>query len=318
MSRIIFVPQYPVPNRYPEWWMWKFPDEFRKAGFKVKVVGQRYAENMEKVRGFEYNFSPIQKAIDLELQQINEFKSYIFKEDDILFLSDISFPGIFCNILYHNKPKKMYAFCHATSLNKLDYFESVRSSKFPVETSHAALFDKIFVGSEYHARKLDWPNVVVTSLPDPTHIERFKCEPKINQIISASRPGKQKVDSELEAKVADKFGPIIRKQTNSAEDYYKFLGESQVLLITSHEDIFGYQIVDAINNGCIPIARNDLSYPELLAREYLYDNEEELFGLLDRALWGLLPLPRLKCKQQMDNFYKKIIYEMTKKEEYPF
>jgi len=316
--RIIFVPQYPTPNRYPEWWMWKFPDEFRKAGFEVITLGKSYAESMIHRRGNPAHFSPINLAIEFESKQIEEFCLMDIREDDILFLADLSFPGIFCSSLYHYQVPKMYAFCHATSLNILDYFEDVRHSKFPVETAHAALFDKIFVGSEYHARKLDWPNVVVTSLPDPTHIERFKCEPKINQIISASRPGKQKVDSELEAKVEDKFGPIIRKQTNSAEEYYQFLGESQVLLITSHEDTFGYQIVDAINNNCIPIARNGLSYPELLAKEYLYDNEEELFGLLDRAVWGLLPLPRLKCKKQMDNFYKRIIEEMTKEEEYPF
>jgi hypothetical protein len=263
----------------------------------VKVLGEQYAKVMEIDRGLESNFSPIRKAINFELEQIHEYSAMELSEDDVLFLADLSFPGLFCNALYHQHPKKMYAFCHATSLNKFDYFEGVRSSKFPVETAHASLFDKIFVGSEYHARKLDWPNVVVTSLPDPTHIERFKCEPKINQIVSASRPG---------------------KQTESAEEYYQFLGESQVLLITSHEDTFGYQIVDAINNNCIPIARNSLSYPELLSKEYLYDNEEELFGLLDRALWGLLPLPKLKCKQQMDNFYNKIVKEMNKKEEYPF
>ena len=139
-----------------------------------------------------------------------------------------------------------------------------------------------------------------------------KNETKINQIISASRPGKQKVDSKLEEEVETIFGPIIRKDTRSAKEYYKFLGQSEVLLITSHEDTFGYQIVDAINNNCIPIARNDLSYPELLAREYLYDSKEELFDLLDRALWGSLPIPKLKCKKQMNDFYKTIIEEMNK------
>jgi len=308
--RIIFVPQYPTPNRYQEWWFWKFPEEFRKAGFEVKVLGERYARNMERVRGVDSGFSPIQQAIDFELQQITEFHLLKLKPDDVLFLADISFPGLFCNVLYHNQPPKMFAFCHATSLNKFDYFEGVRGSKFPVETAHAGMFKKIFVGSEYHARKILWPNAVVTSLPGPTHLKQFKSETKWIDIVSASRPGKQKVDSELEAKVENKFGPIVRKNTKTAEEYYKFLGQSKVLLITSHEDTFGYQIVDAINNGCIPIARNDLSYPELLPREYLYNGKEELFDLLDRALWGLLPLPKLKCREQMSKFYNNICEEM--------
>jgi len=88
------------------------------------------------------------------------------------------------------------------------------------------------------------------------------------------------------------------------------LGQAKVLLITSHEDTFGYQIVDAINNNCIPIARNSLAYPELLQKDYLYDNQAELFRILDRALWGLLPLPKLKCRDDMKNFYNKIIKEM--------
>jgi hypothetical protein len=308
--RMIFVPQYPTPNRYPSWWFWKFPEEFRKAGFEVKVLGEQYAKTMVLDRGDHSNFSPIRKAINFELEQIHEYCSMELRSDDILFLADLSFPGLFCNALYHQRPKKMFAFCHATSANKYDIFEDVRYSKFPVETAHADLFNKIFVGSEYHAGKILWPNTVVTSLPSPTHLKQFKNETKIYQISSASRPGKQKVDSELEAKVEDKFGKIMRKETTNSERYYEFLGRSKVLLITSHEDTFGYQIVDAINNNCIPIARNGLSYPELLAREYLYDNEDELMGLLDRAIWGLLLLPRLKCKEKMNDFYNKIIQEM--------
>jgi hypothetical protein len=308
--RIIFVPQYPTPNRYQEWWFWKFPEEFRKAGFEVLTLGERYAKYMEQARGDEELFSPVNLAIKFELEQVADFIRCDIRKDDILFLADLSFPGIFPNILFHYRPLKMFAFCHATSLNIFDYFEEVRYHKYRVEQAHAEMFDKIFIGSDYHARKLHWQNVVVTSLPSPTHLKQFKNETKINGIISASRPGKQKVNSELEEKVEKKFGPIIRKNTKTSEEYYRFLGQSSVLLITSHEDTFGYQIVDAINNNCIPIAPNRCAYPELLAREYLYSNEEELFNLLEAALWGILPTPKLKCKNQMNNFYNTIVKEM--------
>jgi len=315
--RIIFVPQYPTPNRYQEWWFVKFPEEFRKAGFEVKVLGERYAKNMQLDRGLQQNFSPIRKAINFELEQMHEYSSLTLRSDDILFLADLSFPGLFCNVLYHDQPKKMYAFCHATSANRFDYFERVRYSKFPVESAHASMFDKIFIGSNYHDEKLQWPNTVVTSLPGPTHLKQFKNITKVNQIVSASRPGKQKVDLALEPAVEDRFGPILRKNTETSEEYYKFLGQSQVLLITAFEDTFGYQIVDAINNNCIPIARNALSYPELLPRDYLYNDEEELMEVLNTALWGQLKVPRLKCREKMHNFYRTIIKEMTE-EDHPF
>ena len=308
--RLIYVPQYPTPNRYQEWWAWKLPEEFKKVGFEVIVLGKEYMDSMITCRGQHTNFSPIADAIKFETQQINEYMELDIKSTDVLFWSDISFPGLFGHVLFHKRPNRMYAFCHATSLNTYDYFEEVRNCKFPIETSVCAMFDKIFVGSEYHAEKLRWNNTVVTSLPYPTHIKPQLDQPKDLQIVSASRPGKQKVDSELEAAVEKKFGPIIRKETSTPEEYYKFLGRAQVLLITSHEDTFGYQIVDAIANKCIPIARNDFAYPELISTEYLYKNQAELFGLLDRALWGLLPMPRLKCRDAMNKFYNTIIKEM--------
>jgi len=309
--RLIFVPQYPTPNRYPEWWYWKFPEEFRKVGFEVVILGQEYVDRTKARRGQQTNFSPIDDAIEFETVQINEYCAMERRVDDVMFVADISFPGLFCNVLYHHRPAKLYGFCHATSLNTYDIFEDVRQYKFPVESAHAAMFNKIFVGSYYHADKLKrWTNTIVTPLPAPEHIRKHTNEIKDIDIVSASRPGKQKVDSELEAAVEDKFGPIVRKETKTADEYYRFLGQAKVLLITAHEDTFGYQIVDAINNNCIPIARNKFAYPELISTEYLYSNQSELFGLLDRALWGLLPLPKLRCREQMNNFFNKIIKEM--------
>jgi hypothetical protein len=288
--------------------MRKLPEEFRKAGFEVITLGEKYAEAMIHRRGDPAWFSPTNLAIEFETEQIREYSTLTFKSGDILFLADISFPGIFCSALYHYRPPKMFAFCHATSLNKLDYFEDVRHSKFPVESAHAGMFDKVFVGSRYHQDKLGWENTVVTYLPFPP-LSTYK-NTKIYDIVSASRPSHQKVDFELEREVEAEFSRIVRRDTRTWEEYFKFLSQSTVLLISSHEDTFGYQIVDAIMNGCIPIAPNRCSYPELLPREYLYNDKEELFKIIDDALWGFLGVPKLKCKEQMENFYNKIIKEI--------
>jgi hypothetical protein len=315
MARIIFVPQYPTPNRYQEWWMTRLPLEFRKAGFEVITLGENYADMMSHRRGDVAHFAPVRMAIEFETRQIAEYSTMKINSDDILFLSDISFPGIFCSALYHYEVPRMFAFCHATSINHYDYFQSVSYSKFPVESSHSILFDTVFVGSKYHQEKLQaiddryWRNTEVTYLPFPP-LQTFPKETRIYDIVSASRPTKQKVDSELEAEVEKEFGEIVRKNTYSWEEYYKFLSQSKVLLISAREDTFGYQIIDAILNGCIPIARNSFAYPELLAREYLYNDREELFDLLEKALWGLMPFPRIKCKQEMNNFYSNIIKTM--------
>jgi hypothetical protein len=40
--------------------------------------------------------------------------------------------------------------------------------------------------------------------------------------------------------------------------------------------------------------------------------------MIDDALWGFLDRPMLKCEKEMNNFYNKIIKEMTQEVDYPF
>lgn len=254
-------------------------------------------------------FSPVKQSIQFEIQQIQEFLDLKIYRDDILFLSDISFPGFFTSALYHKRCKHMFAFCHATSLNRYDYFEPCRYSKFQVETGFSKIFDKVFVGSYYHKKKLGWNNTVVTYLPFPPFAPQ-KRNKKTIDIISVARPTIQKRDLALESIVEKRFGPIFRPTCKTWNEYYKNLSMSKVLLVTSNEDTFGYQIIDAIMNGCIPIARNSFAYPEILPRTHLYSNTTELLLKLDRALNGHLGVPKIKCKGQMERFYTNIVEEI--------
>ena len=316
--RVIFVPQYPTPMRYQEWWFTELPQEFEKAGLEVYTLGQSaqgYATGAKVDM-----FSPINSAIELETLQINEYMNLELKDDDVLFMADISFPGLFGNVLYHKRPERCFAYCHATSKNKLDYFAKDRHSKFSAESATASLMDAVFIGSNYHDDKIRWHNTLVTRLPYPP-LETFKEEKELF-MVSASRPNIQKVDTVLEnyIEIEHKF-PIVRKDCRSWEEYYKFLSKSKILLITSWEDTFGYQIVDAVLNGCIPIAPTRCSYPELLPPECLYESGEELINKLEylKSLEVMPPLPELLCDQDMKDFYKNIIDEIKGEvEHYPF
>ena len=109
--------------RYQEWWFWKLPKEFKKAGFDVHVLGENAVTYMKAADGGM--FSPVESAIDLETAQIKEYTALKLRDDDILFLADLSFPGLFGNVLFHKRPKRCFAYCHATSKNKLDYFNQL-------------------------------------------------------------------------------------------------------------------------------------------------------------------------------------------------
>lgn len=321
MNRLIFVPQFPVKMRYQEWWLPVFKEEFKKEFDEVIVLGKSFISNFKDQPTDSPNvFSNLQLSVELERHQIWEFMSLDLKDNDILFLSDLSYPGFFSNILHHKRPSKNFAFCHGTSRNAYDIFQPVRKSKWLVETGHSKLFDKVFVASEYHEYKLkyyrrnsDWRNVVVTALPYPP-FKTYNIAGKVKDTISVARPNIQKVNKRLEKKVEKKFGKIIRRNFISWDNYYRCISMCKVMLITSKEETFGYQIVDAVLNGCVPIAPNKFSYPELLPREYLYNNEEELFKIINEGLDRKLPCPVLLNHREMCCFFQRIIKEMKGEE----
>lgn len=317
-QRIIFVPQFPTSMRYSEWWYWKFPEEFEKAGFEVITLGNLNSRNVNPNYGYNsetQNFAPIQSSIAFEMSQIQEYMELKLRKDDILFLADLSFPGFFTNVLYHKPTPKMYAFCHATSLNDHDYFQEVRHSKYFVERGHAAMFDKIFVGSQYHYNKLyytEYPkNLVVTGLPfPPSNIISSVDSKKKRFLISVSRPTIQKVDLDIERAVEEQYNEkIYRSRFHSWSMYCQALRESSVLLVTAREETFGYQIIDAILNFCIPVVPDNFSYPELVPYQLRYNNLTELMDILDLIKSGELGVPDilLSMKTRMFKFFHNII-----------
>ena len=310
MSRVIFVPQYPTKCRYQEWWFTEFPKQFLKYFDEVVTLGESYVKDVEKSRGSELMFSPIQEAIDFEARQISEFNNMDIRENDVLFLADLSFPGLFSSVLYHGVCIDKYAFCHATSLNKQDYFETNRYSKYSVETGHARLFDKVFVGSEYHKNKLDWDNVEVVGLPSPPVIKPIDCKKTID-IVSVARPLSQKIDLDIERKVEERFGKIDRRMFDNWDDYSRFLSEAKILLISSKEDTFNYTIMDALLCKCFPVAPVRVCFPEILRPMYLYWDKDSLFRKIEKILDGRIPFtPKMECQDLVDNFYENICREM--------
>lgn len=309
MNRIIFIPAFPTPMRYQSWFITEFEKEFKKYFDEVIVLGKNY----EKVKEVEYGriFSPIDLSIKYELSQIEEYMNLELCDNDVLFLADLSFPGFFTNVLHHKRTFKCFAYCHATSRNNYDYFQPVRKSKWQVECGQSKIFDKIFVGSNYHKKKLGWNNIIVTALPKPPFdFEKIKycLKNKTIDICSMSRPTRQKVNKRLERIVRKRFGKIERATFEEWYYYYVYLARTKALLITTKEETFGFQAMDAILSGCTPIAPNKFSYPELLPREYLYDNKDELIKIIENVLEGKLERPaNLKCQNLVDNFYKNIV-----------
>lgn len=285
MSRLILIPQMPVTMRYQEWWFEEFPKQFRQYFSEVCVM----APPLEgPVTADKEGFSSYYWSLQYELSQIDEYLNLELKDNDVLLLNDLSYPGLFSNVLFHKCPKRCFAICHATSLNRFDLFQPVRFAKYPVEKGQAKLFQKIFVGSHYHAKKLGWKNTKVLHLPMyPTRmIPKVTSEKRVHLLASVSRVCPQKVSKGLESRVEKALNvPIIRERFTTWDSYFQFLQTAKYLLITAKEETYGYQVIDALMNGCIPIAPRACSYPELLPDSNLYSSFEELIGalLMERA-----------------------------------
>jgi hypothetical protein len=306
MPRLILVPQYPTKLRYQEWWWEQFPIELKKHFDEVVVLGKAILHNILAGEG---KFAPINASIGLETMQIDQYMQLDLLPDDVLLLNDLSFPGLFANVLFHKKPKYCFAICHATSKNKYDYFQENRAIKYPIEKATSKLFNTIFVASEYHKNKLGWSNIDVLPFPYPPFIGIGEFITKrFNRIVSASRPGIQKRNLKIEKRIEKEFKCQIRTpNAKTWEEYYEFLGDSRVLLITAKEETFGYQIIDAVRNGCIPVAPNALCYKELLPSQFLYDDTKGLIDLLNFIFMnpGLLP-PTLLIEKESKDFYRQI------------
>lgn len=300
MPRLIIVPQYPAKMRYQEWWYDSLPYSYsgyfdevvRIDGYPSTISGasESSLHIMEKASG--ESFSPIQTSIIWELEQIKKYMEMQLREDDILLLCDLSFPGLFASVLAHKRPSRAFVICHATSMNLHDYFAPVRHVKWPIEKGQAQLFDAVFVATEYHKKKLQWSNVIVTGLPINTHWDLMKVQPFADNknrpvsIVSVARPGKQKRTESLENAVVEAGNKIVYTSDmnfDTWEEYYAFLRTCDKMLITAKEETFGYQVIDALINGVVPIAPNHVSYPELLPLEFLYDDAKELLHVLRRS-----------------------------------
>ena len=309
MTQLILVPQAPVPMRYQWWFATAFPKQLRRRFNMVVVLGEKQLQTNKYKYLDNALFSPIRPSITFELRQIQEYMDLPIEDDDILLLMDISFPGLFPNVLYHNRPKNCFAYCHATACNNLDYFEKDRDSKFSTETAHSQLFTKIFVATRYHKDKLGWDNVEVIGLPKPL-FRTYENEEKKYDVISVARPCEQKVTLSLEKLVEETFGKIERRQCNTWDEYYRFLSSGKVLLSTAREETFGYSVLEATLNNCIPICPSKLSFPELLPREYLYDDAAELIDRIQCCLDGKYEVPKLLNTDLIENFYDNLSGKM--------
>lgn len=80
------------------------------------------------------------------------------------------------------------------------------------------------------------------------------------------------------------------------QDYIAALSQHHVVLSTAHHEFQGLAMLEACSQGCVPLAPNDLAYPEWIPSSGLYptnkDPKEQAKAILERLLqWQQQGLP---------------------------
>ncbi|XP_050072418.1 glycosyltransferase-like domain-containing protein 1-like [Anopheles maculipalpis] len=89
--------------------------------------------------------------------------------------------------------------------------------------------------------------------------ERFETIPKCFEKLEEQLPGK-----------VVQFGPLSR------DDYRRRLTEGDVVLSTALHEFYGVAMLEAVHSGCVPLAPNRLVYPELYAKDKLFNTTAQL------------------------------------------
>ena len=65
----------------------------------------------------------------------------------------------------------------------------------------------------------------------------------------------------------------------SRDEYARLLAQGDIVVSTANHEFYGISVIEAVRAGCRPLLPNRLSYPELFAPQYLYENGDLLHKL---------------------------------------
>lgn len=282
---LYLLPQLPVKNRYTEDWIGVWARELTNLNVRFKVLGSRKPVTITKY------FTDPNKALEYECRQIRALSKVGPKK--ILCL-DIDFPGLIAPALQvlrlTNPNLRCYGYLHAGSWCNGDIFSKTPGKKL-MERSMFDVFDRIFVASFYHKKKIEdyfgeeFGNVEVVGFPFYKkdvllYVKPLPFEEKRGILVNGRMEQSNVV---LIDRIREKFGTeeIIVVNAKSRGEYYNQLNHAKIVLSLKTEETFGIGVLEGFILGGVLLCPNDFAYPEVIGdARLLYDNEEDLMDKL--------------------------------------
>lgn len=324
---VYYIPIEPLEERYTEQWYRWFPEEFKRQRLDFTVIDGTTLTNVVETGTFlDVNSTLFYKAEQLKrIAQL--FYEKKIKDGDCFFVADIEFWGIdairYLSVL-NNITVRITGFCHAGSYTVEDYF--AKTAPFAQHYEHAwgAIFDYIFVGTEYHKqqliklRQIPEKKIIVTGNPyDVKEVKKaIDVREKSNMVILTNRPDYEKrpnltLDAFVTLKtkhpdwrfvvttsrkqwgngwIRDK-GLFLQEQGIieifegiSKNQYLSLVSEAKVMTSNSIEENFGYCILEALIFDTVPVLSKGLSHDELVSKSFLFTSIDEQVKIIEESV----------------------------------
>lgn len=245
------------------------------------------------------------KTIAVKAMQIaalaDEYASGRAQDGDIVFLSDMWFPGIesvryldfFCK-----KKVSLRGILHAGSFTDTDFVRQLERWASMFENTLFDIFDRVYVASNFikhevcSRRLLNPDKVYVTPFPlDPRATTQDSPIIRENIVIFNGRLCDEKqpwLFEELKKRVAapPHTSWINTQASNLPKDvYYNLLKKAKCVVSFALQENFGFGIAEATMCGCLPVVPNRLVYPEFYPKDCQYATMDECVRLVESALW---------------------------------
>ncbi|MCC6751157.1 MAG: hypothetical protein IT371_26115 [Deltaproteobacteria bacterium] len=312
MTTIHYLPLETYPDRYTEQWARWWPAALERvtrggaAGYSV-VEGEQLAATIRTGQVLDGIGTCHYKATQLA-ELIRQIERGAVADGDVILLADVWFPGLEMLDYIRRIAGRRYhlaGILHAGSYLPGDY-----TRRFGIETwaRHAErawleTLDAIFVATEYHRREVVaafphlGPRVVVEGLPLEAHEIWDGATPLDKEPLIVFPMGLEEAKGfaayeRFRERVAPKLPgwswAATRQVTRSRAEYHALLRRASVALSFAVQETFGYSVLEAAAADCHVLAPNRLSYPELLPRAALWNDELELEEKLLAACAGAL------------------------------
>lgn len=305
MNKIIYVPLEILEYRYTKMMDDLLVSAFNRADMTfVRIYGEELTTTIESGSFLDacgsnyFKFSQLQEIMRM-------FRNGEINNGDVFFFSDLWFPGIEAikyTALFKKLDVRIVGVMHAGSWTDTDWLNYIEPWAKYVEQGWFRMFDKVFVGSEWHkyqifekARCVEQGKVIVTGVAWDTSYVLDMLESPISNVQDRAKivvfPHRLTDEKQLGAfnllkKRLEGKAVFIATQAfdRTKYQYYSMLAHARVMVSFSLQENFGYSTCEAITLGCVPVVPNRLSYVEYVPKEYRYDTFDECVALVAKYL----------------------------------